>query len=778
MSYNRQQLIIDDFKGVDLSSSPLQIHSSRASFASNLINDNGVNHKRPGWKQELTFGDKHINGMCEYKNGTHEVRIVYAGTMFYEVEGDKSRALSFTFDENFQLQDQRVQFFRRKERLYIIGCGDYLVYGTWDNGHSYKLRRVYEDEDTYVPTVLSGAEGWNPLYDTGKVLAPGEPVEEINLLTPKRKKKFVGGSLGVDGDMVYPYCISVGEWMDETPGNIIIEIESYEGGRLVTKKLANGGKIYTPEYYNPSPYKEGIELCDEDGNLCGFLPVDDILDDGTGSGNYIPYNYGTICFIDDVSPPGDNAYSNITVEYSPYNPNIDDSIFKCTFGATFGAYGRSDRLFLSGNPEMKNVDFYSGFEDFTYFPTNSRTEMGSDDATITGYLRLSDSTLATFKESFGNEPSVYYRKATEVDDNGAETVAFTRWEGSVGEACINPYCVANLAGDELMLSKNGLFGIVMPENISNNDRYFRERDRYVNAELRKHDLKEAVAIVYENRYYLAVDDVCFVADPRFKTYLSDDIDGSFNYEWWYWENIPARVFAIIGGELWFGTADGKICKFDGGFTDRTYDETVEGELTADGASFTYSGEIDCDICDGNEITLEEYKDKLYITEHDPDNCTFRVSLTKGGTPIENIVSELYNGKAPASLTMKVWCYKNVVSSWYTPVFDLGAIDISKTLLSMSLTVDPTIRGKVSFGYETKNVLSLIDFKSERVFDLDNIDFTDFSFDTGFTSSYTVKVKARMFNYIMFKFISDTDSDCAVCNFKATYIYNGRHRGIN
>ena len=77
----RRELVLDDFKGVDFSSSPLKVSGSRASFASNLICDNGVNHKRPGWEQVLKL-EGNINGMYEYKNGNHHVLIVYAGEVF------------------------------------------------------------------------------------------------------------------------------------------------------------------------------------------------------------------------------------------------------------------------------------------------------------------------------------------------------------------------------------------------------------------------------------------------------------------------------------------------------------------------------------------------------------------------------------------------------------------------------------------------------------------------------------------------------------------------
>lgn len=49
---------------------------------------------------------------------------------------------------------------------------------------------------------------------------------------------------------------------------------------------------------------------------------------------------------------------------------------------------------------------------------------------------------------------------------------------------------------------------------------------------------------------------CYVADSR---QMTDGIP-----EWYYWENIPAQCFlpdADTGGYLWFGTKDGRVCRF-------------------------------------------------------------------------------------------------------------------------------------------------------------------------------------------------------------------------
>jgi len=53
---------------------------------------------------------------------------------------------------------------------------------------------------------------------------------------------------------------------------------------------------------------------------------------------------------------------------------------------------------------------------------------------------------------------------------------------------------------------------------------------------------------------LCVNTHCYVLDSRNGT--------SGAYECYYWENVPAVTFSVGDGELWFGTEDGKICKFN------------------------------------------------------------------------------------------------------------------------------------------------------------------------------------------------------------------------
>jgi hypothetical protein len=59
----------------------------------------------------------------------------------------------------------------------------------------------------------------------------------------------------------------------------------------------------------------------------------------------------------------------------------------------------------------------------------------------------------------------------------------------------------------------------------------------------------------------------YVANSR-QRYASGN---SYEYEWYYWTNIPARCFCVDGDALYFGTADGNLCRFNNDMVDANGD---------------------------------------------------------------------------------------------------------------------------------------------------------------------------------------------------------------
>ena len=82
----RQSLQLDDFKGVDFSSSPLKVQTNRATEMSNFINEYGVNKKRNGWNELIRIKHNGVNQKINIAKGavsnakkTHLRRLFFYG---------------------------------------------------------------------------------------------------------------------------------------------------------------------------------------------------------------------------------------------------------------------------------------------------------------------------------------------------------------------------------------------------------------------------------------------------------------------------------------------------------------------------------------------------------------------------------------------------------------------------------------------------------------------------------------------------------------------------
>ena len=82
------------------------------------------------------------------------------------------------------------------------------------------------------------------------------------------------------------------------------------------------------------------------------------------------------------------------------------------------------------------------------------------------------------------------------------------------------------------------------------------------------DLKNACAVVFEGKYYLAVNGHIYVADGSLTEENGDPA-------WFFWVNVPAQCLAVLNGHLWFGTADGRLCRFANSEEEHAYlDDTA------------------------------------------------------------------------------------------------------------------------------------------------------------------------------------------------------------
>ena len=838
----RKVYTFENFRGVDFSNSPYKVQKNRAISAENLIYENGTVRKRTGWRSICKLDGK-INGIFSFELNDNDFILAYAGKKFYTLQWDNTlqRAIptditnSCTYNDAklilTQLLDQRIQVHVNKDRAYIVGCGDYLVFGSWNAGSTYELRRVADNVDTYIPTTTINIDN-DSVNDEHRASLDG-----VNLLSSRRINELVGVD-DVNKTWTLDNSILAGS-------DINIKLYTIDNGQNVTINIDN--RITSDKTLL---YKEN----------------DDINSVGS-----VDFANGKITLSINTKPQEADT-SNIIVTFRTLASAAVDYINYGTLSTVFGGGGNSNRLFIGGNGLRKNVHLWSEMYDFTYFVDTNFDEIGSDSSAIVGYVRATDGILLVFKEKNGSDATIYYVSGTDTQDVDVNNdpvfiTRFTKYTGNVSDTILAKYATASLNGDNLILTRNGVKGLEMFDNVTTNAYRVRERSRNINAKLLKHtNLTEACATVYKDKYYLSIDGVCYVCDSRFTFQVDEDISDSFNYEWWYFTNIDARVWGEIDNQLVFGTNNGLICQFtEESFADVTYQDSEAGDLSVNYADNTVSYNMELeeslsesdnikfiqghiysmylsseemlDIDDEGWISISEetlskvYEDivcyaddvadtglsvdtayhigevdlvnlkfrlydtnndvvipsslgfmlckyisgkNLYLADIDMANNEFKLKEFAGGDVLDIVA---YNGTIPSNLLAIIQFNKNVKASWYTPIYDLGSNMYSKTLLGITITTEPLIKGAISVGYQTRNIeKDFITYGTKR-FDFNDIDFEDFSFESSFTSSNTLRVKERNFNFILLRYISDNQQACAVNGMTIRYKINRLNKGV-
>lgn len=251
---------------------------------------------------------------------------------------------------------------------------------------------------------------------------------------------------------------------------------------------------------------------------------------------------------------------NLKIVFKKTKVGNASKINKCNIATLYGYEGNNNRIFISGNPDFSNYDFWCEQNTPLYWPDENFAKIGVEP--IIGYSKLSDGSLAIQKRHSDTDNTVYYRTYNMLN----EIEVFPLENGVKNIGCISKYANANLLNDPLTLTEQGVFAIV--GNGIDNEKYAMQRSYYINGKLLKEpNLENGIGIVVDNKYYLGINSHVYVADSRYLSYPKHAKTEQYQYEWWYWENIPARVFFSWNNKLYFGTEDGKICEFTSEYKD-------------------------------------------------------------------------------------------------------------------------------------------------------------------------------------------------------------------
>lgn len=278
---------------------------------------------------------------------------------------------------------------------------------------------------------------------------------------------------------------------------------------------------------------------------------------------------GQVIFKSAIGKPPVDGRDNVRIKFEVTNTSNKSQINKCTIMTAYGYAGANNRIFMAGNSDYPNILMYSYLDNITYMPVENVIKIGLQVVPINGLIKLLDGKLGVLKGVSDTDSTLF--KISYGTYNGNE--AFPLEGSSKGEGNIGKYASATLLNEPIVLTENGIFAINTAT--LTDEKHMYHKSYYIDSKLKKEpNLKNAVGIVNDGKYYLAINNHVYVADSRFKSSSSNSKYSNYQYEWYYWTDLPVQVWFVWNDELYFGDTEGNICKFrDDNDADRFKDNT-------------------------------------------------------------------------------------------------------------------------------------------------------------------------------------------------------------
>lgn len=396
------------------------------------------------------------------------------------------------------------------------------------------------DEETNSATDLGGS------YKNGKgtSFCLGD---KLYILTGAEYLCFDGSTLQSVEDIAYVPTTTISRLPADIDSGVM-----YENANLLSKKRKNSfiGDGETKIYHLD------VASCD---NVTPTVTIDGSV---VTTGWTFTRSTGVVTFTTAPPAPQVDGQDNVVIEFSKTISGYANRVKKCTIATLYGV-GSNDRAFISGNPDYPATDWWSWFKDPTYFPDQNYADVGTQETAIMGYSHIG-AYLAIHKEENAQDATIYLRSASLISEStptAIEKVAFPTTQGVAGIGAIAKGGFANLIGEPLFLARTGVYALTTTSITA--ERTVQNRSYYVDAKLTAEpNLQDAVAAQWNGYYLLAINGNCYVLDGKQNKAYQAQSNGNYVYECYYWTNIPARQFLEREGDLFFGTKEGWLCRFN------------------------------------------------------------------------------------------------------------------------------------------------------------------------------------------------------------------------
>ena len=248
---------------------------------------------------------------------------------------------------------------------------------------------------------------------------------------------------------------------------------------------------------------------------------------------------GAVTFI--TAPANGAGVDNTIIEFAKTVTGYANRIKNCQFFTIFGV-GNNLRVFMSGNPNFKNWDWYSAMQDPTYWPDLNYTKIGSEGVAIKGYA-LQQGVMHILKEDSTYDPTIWTRTADTATDN---TLYFPVRQNNSQIGLLATDTVKVVNDVPMILTKKGAYRITSTYVADERglEHFSQMEDSLL---LKESNLKNAIAFDFDGRYGIAINGTIYV------------FDYNNGFESYRWVGYPVSCFYEYDGNLYFGdSASGSV----------------------------------------------------------------------------------------------------------------------------------------------------------------------------------------------------------------------------
>ena len=355
-----------------------------------------------------------------------------------------------------------------------------------------------------------------------------------------------------------------------------LEDEAYVPTVIISRKPTGGGTTLEPLNLIGKKWKESFisdgtskvyqlttEKLDADTVTVRIMTKEGEWEDKKeGTDFTVDREKGTVTF---TTAPGSSpvtGFDNVEITAAKTREGYADKINKCKIMTLYGVNGGMDRMFISGNPDFPNQDWYCKMSDGFFWGDLWYSTLGQDGSEIVGYIIINDR-LAAVKSDAEEGRNVILRKGEmETRENGIAEAVFPIIGTLSGRGALGSHAFGHLGSEPLFLTDIGIMAITAADLTG--EKYSQSRSYYIdNVLTAEKGLEDAFAYIWRDFYLISTGGGrVYLLDGLQKSYDKNSPYSNFQYECYYWENVPARVFwEDAEGRLCFGDAEGNTFRF-------------------------------------------------------------------------------------------------------------------------------------------------------------------------------------------------------------------------